>query len=70
LGRPAIEAVDPMRRGAADISFAAPFVPSMGGLGLLGEGDHSPAEKMDLRSISVATVRAAILIHRLGNMPR
>lgn len=70
LGRPPLEAVDPMRRGAADISFAAPYVPSMGGLGLLGEGGHSPAEKIDLRSISVATVRAALLIHRLGTSPR
>jgi glutamate carboxypeptidase len=70
LGRPAIEAVDPMRRGAADISFAAPFVPSMGGLGLLGKGGHSPAEEVDLRSIPVATVRAALLIYRLGTTPR
>ncbi len=70
LGRPPIEAVDPMRRGAADISLAALFVPSMGGLGLLGEGDHSPAEAMDLRSIPVATTRAALLIYRLGNSPR
>jgi glutamate carboxypeptidase len=70
LGRPAMVAVDPMRRGAADISFAAPYVPSMGGLGLLGEGGHSPSEKIDLRSIPVATIRAALLIHRLGNTPR
>jgi glutamate carboxypeptidase len=70
LGRPPIEAVDPMRRGAADISFAAPFVPSMGGLGLLGEGGHSPSEQIDLRSIPVATIRAALLINRLGRTAR
>ncbi len=70
LGRKDIEAVAPMRRGAADISFAAPFVPSMGGLGLLGDGDHSPAELVDLRSVPVATSRAALLIYRLSQMPR
>lgn len=70
LGRKAIEAVPPSRRGAADISFAAPYVPSMGGLGLLGEGDHAPGEKVDLRSIPVATERAALLIYRLARQQR
>ena len=70
LGRRAIEPVPPMSRGAADISFAAPYVPAIGGLGLLGDGDHSPQEKVDLRSVPVATIRAALLIYRLGQMPR
>lgn len=70
LGRGPIEAVQPSRRGAADISFAAPYVPSMGGLGLLGDGTHSPAETVDLRSVAVATSRAALLFYRLGQQKR
>ncbi len=70
LGRKPIEAVPPSRRGAADISFAAPYVPSMGGLGLLGNGDHSPAEKVDLRSVGVSTSRAALLFYQLGTQQR
>jgi len=70
LGRPELELVDPMRRGAADISFAAAHAPSLGGLGLYGTGDHSPKEKVDLRSVPVATKRAALLILRLASMPK
>lgn len=70
IGRTPIEAVPPSRRGAADISFAAPHVPSMGGLGLLGDGDHSPAETVDLRSVGVSTKRAALLLYRLGQQQR
>lgn len=67
LGYGPIEAVPPMRRGAADISFAAPIVPSLGGLGLFGKGDHSPDEEIDLRSVPVATKRAALLVYRLSS---
>lgn len=67
LGRGAIEAVHPMRRGAADISFVAPLMPSMDGLGPLGTGDHSEDEVIDLRSLPLVTKRAALLIHRLGS---
>ncbi len=70
LGRKPIEAVPPSRRGAADISFAAPYVDSLGGLGLLGDGDHSPAETVDLRSVPVSTSRAALLFFRLGQQRR
>ena len=57
---------DPLRRGAADISFAAPHVDAaLDGLGPYGEGGHTPNESLDLASIKGATARAAILIYRL-----
>lgn len=65
LGYGPIEAVDPGRRGAADVSFVAPYVDALDGLGVLGSGGHTPNETVDLRSLSVATKRAALLIHRL-----
>ncbi|HNR75741.1 MAG TPA: M20/M25/M40 family metallo-hydrolase [Parvularculaceae bacterium] len=57
---------DPAERGAADISFAAPYVDAaLDGLGPIGEGGHTPNESLRLSSIREATERAAILIWRL-----
>ena len=70
LGYGPIRPVPPSRRGAADISFAAPHIPSLGGLGTFGTGDHSPDEKMDLRSLPISTKRAALLIYRLSRTSR
>ena len=67
LGRGPMPALDPSKRGAADISFVAPFADSMAGLGPLGEGGHTPNESLDLTSMSLAIKRAAILIYRLSN---
>jgi glutamate carboxypeptidase len=65
LGFGPMEMVDPGRRGAADVSFVAPYVDGLDGLGLLGEGGHSPEELVYLNSMSVMTKRAAVLIYRL-----
>jgi glutamate carboxypeptidase len=65
LGFGPIEAVDPGRRGAADISFAAQYTDALGGLGVVGSGAHTPSETVDLESIGVMTKRAALLVHRL-----
>ena len=65
LGLGSLEALDPGRRGAADISFVAPFVDALAGLGLYGEGAHGPRETVDLDSLPAATQRAAILVYRL-----
>ncbi len=65
MGYGPIEMVDPGRRGAADISFAAPYADALAGLGPFGAGGHTPDEEVDLRSISVVTKRAAVLIYRL-----
>jgi len=66
LGRGPMPALDPARRGAADISFVAPFADSLAGLGALGQGGHTPNESLDLTSLPVAIKRAAILMYRLN----
>ena len=70
LGRGPMPALDPSRRGAADISFVAPYTDGLAGLGALGTGGHTPNENLDLSSIPLAIKRAAILIYRLGAEPQ
>lgn len=65
LGLGPVDVIDPGKRGAADISFVAPFVASLAGLGPSGEGSHAPGETVDLTSLPIVTKRAALLIHRL-----
>jgi glutamate carboxypeptidase len=66
LGLPEMAALDPLKRGAADISFVAPFVDSLAGLGAYSTGDHGPEETVDLPSIARQATRAAILMSRLA----
>jgi glutamate carboxypeptidase len=56
----------PLRRGAADISFVAPYTDGLAGMGALGDGGHTPDESLDLSSMSLAIKRAAVLIYRLN----
>jgi len=65
LGRGPIEALDPGRRGAGDISFVSDYVDALDGLGVIGMRSHTPDERVNLKSIAPATERAAILIYRL-----
>jgi len=65
LGCGPAEAVDPGRRGAADVSFVSDYVACLDGLGVLGSGGHTTEETVDLSSIALATKRAALLIYRL-----
>ena len=65
LGMGPVEALDPGRRGAGDISFVSDYVDALDGLGVIGMRSHTPEEKVDLRSIVPATERAALLIYRL-----
>jgi glutamate carboxypeptidase len=60
-----VEALDPGRRGAADISFVAPYIDGLDGIGVSGKGSHSLDEEVDIRSFPIALRRAAILIYRL-----
>lgn len=69
LGLGKVEPFDPGRRGAADISFVASYVDALGGLGVEGEGAHTLAEWMDLKTFKDFTRRAALLIYRLINEP-
>lgn len=68
LGYGPVDAYDPVSRGAADISFVAPDVDGIDGLGAWGEGAHSPQESLSLTSLVPAAQRAAVLLHRLGSV--
>ncbi len=65
LGRGPMPLLDPSRRGAADISFVAPYSDALAGLGAVGEGGHSPRERVDLTSLPLAIKRTALLLYRL-----
>jgi glutamate carboxypeptidase len=67
LGRQPMPALDPSKRGAADISFVAPYTDALAGLGGIGGGGHTPDEFIRLSSMPLAIKRAAILIYRLSN---
>jgi glutamate carboxypeptidase len=66
LGRGPMKIWDPLRRGAADISFVAPYTNALAGLGALGEGGHTPHESLELDSMGLAIKRSALLIYRLA----
>jgi glutamate carboxypeptidase len=67
LGYPAVQVNDPDKRGGGDVSFVAARLDALDGLGVDGFGAHSPEEGVYLPSITMATQRAAVLIHRLAN---
>lgn len=66
LGRGPMDILDPLQRGAADISFVAPYSDSLAGMGAMGEGGHTPNESVELDSIPLAIKRAAMLMYRLS----
>jgi glutamate carboxypeptidase len=65
LGAGPVEAHDPSRRGAGDISFVARDVDGLDGLGALGDHDHAPGENVDLHALPVLVKRTALLMYRL-----
>ncbi len=66
LGLPQMEPLDPLRRGAGDISFVATDVDGLVGLGPNSRGDHAPGETVDLNSMKRQAKRAAVLMTRLS----
>ena len=66
LGLPDMPALDPLKRGAGDISFVAKDVDSFAGMGPYSTGDHAPGETIELTSIPLQAKRAAILMSRLS----
>jgi glutamate carboxypeptidase len=70
LGLAEMAALDPLKRGAGDISFVAADVDGLVGLGTASEGDHAPGETVDLASIDRQAKRAAILMTRLSKERR
>ena len=70
LGYGSVVAVDPMRAGAADVSFVAPYIPSaMDAAGLAGWDDHTDKETADIRMFAPLTKRAAVFLYRLSRTP-
>jgi glutamate carboxypeptidase len=70
LGLAEMGALDPLKRGAGDISFVAQYVDGLVGLGTASHGDHAPGETVDLSSIPRQAKRAAILMTRLSKEKR
>ncbi|MBB4614402.1 M20/M25/M40 family metallo-hydrolase [Novosphingobium taihuense] len=66
LGLPEMQPLDPMKRGAGDISFIAAYVDGLVGLGPHSTGDHAPGETVDVPSIWTQAKRAALLMTRLS----
>ena len=65
LGQGKVVACDPNERGAGDVSFVSPIIPSLDGLGARGSGAHGPGEYVDEKSLNDLIKRTAILIYRL-----
>lgn len=70
MGLPEMPVLDPLKRGAGDISFVANDVDSIAGLGPHSRGDHAPGETVDLLSIKTQAKRAAIMMSRLSREKR
>ncbi len=71
LGFGPVTEVDPMRAGAADVSFTAGHVEmAIDGLGLGGADDHTVNETGDLRTLPMQTKRAAVLLYRLSKIKK
>jgi glutamate carboxypeptidase len=69
LGLGPVQLGGPMTRGAGDISFAAPYVPGLVGVGILGEGYHADGETAFLDSLPAQAKRGAVLMERLAHQP-
>jgi glutamate carboxypeptidase len=66
LGQGKVEAVNPLKAGAADVSFTADFVDmAIDAVGMSGADDHTVNETGYLPSLASQTQRAAILLFRL-----
>jgi glutamate carboxypeptidase len=66
LGFEHMAELDPLKRGAGDISFVADKLDGLVGLGAAGNGSHAPGETADLSAFDRQIKRAALLIERLS----
>ena len=66
LGLGPVGEASALTRGAGDISFVAPYVAGLVGVGLLGEGAHAEGEKGYLDSLAPQAKRNAVLMERLS----
>jgi glutamate carboxypeptidase len=60
--------VDPKDGGAGDISFVAPYVPGLIGVGAMGAGAHAEGETVYLDSLPKQAKRMAVLMYRLSGV--
>jgi glutamate carboxypeptidase len=65
LGMDVMEPLDPSRRGAGDLSFVAPYVASISGLGSYGGGAHAPGETIKLERQPQQARRVALYLYEL-----
>ncbi len=65
MGFGKVTEVDPMSRGAGDISFIAGNITSLDGLGPSGKGSHAPGETLNTKELPLLIQRAAVFIYRL-----
>jgi glutamate carboxypeptidase len=71
LGLGAVEGVDPIRAGAADISFAEGRVEqALDGVGVMGTGGHTIAETADLKWLAGNARRVAVTLLRVAEERR
>jgi glutamate carboxypeptidase len=68
LGLGVMPELDPMKRGAGDISFVADIIPGLAGVGATGTGAHAPGETIDLSAQPINTKRDALLMYRLSRI--
>lgn len=66
LGLPRMGELDPMKRGAGDIAFVAPYTDGLVGVGAVGSGAHAIGETADLSAFPRQEKRMAILMTRLS----
>jgi glutamate carboxypeptidase len=66
LGYAPEEVTDPIEGGAGDISFVAPYVTGLVGVGAVGTGAHSEHETVYLDSLPKQAKRMALLMYRLS----
>jgi glutamate carboxypeptidase len=62
--------LDPLMRGAGDISFIAKYDDSLAGLGAIGGNGHREGEFIDLDHQATQVKRAALLMYRLSLVSR
>jgi glutamate carboxypeptidase len=62
--------LDPLMRGAGDISFIAKYDDSLAGLGAIGGNGHRAGEFIDLDHQATQVKRAALLMYRLSLVSR
>lgn len=65
MGQGGVAPYDPLKRGAADISFVADYTDGIDGLGTMGSGAHTPQETVNLKTMNALIQRSALLIYRL-----